>query len=53
MKTSIEIRVESKGHMLGTLGWFREIMSKSEFVIKESTKGTPAIFLKTTEEGGK
>ena len=26
MKTSIEIRIENKGHMLGTLGWFKEIM---------------------------
>lgn len=53
MKTSIEIRIENKGHMLGTLGWFKEIMNRSEFVIRETTKGTPAIFLKTTDDDGK
>jgi len=53
MKTSIEIRIENKGHMLGTLGWFKEIMDRSEFVIRETTKGTPAMFLKTTDDDGK
>jgi hypothetical protein len=53
MKTSIEIRIENKGHMLGTLGWFKEIMNRSEFVIRETTKGTPAMFLKTTDDDGK
>lgn len=53
MKTSIEIRIENKGHMLGTLGWFKEIMNRSEFVIGETTNGTPAIFLKTTDDDGK
>ena len=53
MKTSIEIRIENKGHMLGTLGWFKEIIDRSEFVIRETAKGTPAMFLKTTDDDGK
>jgi hypothetical protein len=53
MKQLIEVKIENKGHMLGTLGWFNEIMNKSEFVIKETTEGTPAMFLKTTDDDGK
>ena len=53
MKTNIEIKIESKGHSLGTLGWLKRIMERSEFVIKETNLGTPAIFLKTVDEDGK
>ena len=53
MKQFIEVKIENKGHMLGTLGWFKEIMERSEFVIRETAKGTPAMFLKTTDDDGK
>jgi len=53
MKTNVEIKIECKGEAVGTLGWFNSIMNKSEFIIKNSNTGTPAIFLKTVEEDGK
>ncbi len=53
METSIEIKIECKGHAVGTLGWFNSVMANSEFVIKNSQKGTPAMFLKTTDKEGK
>jgi hypothetical protein len=52
MKQFIEVKIENKGNMLGTLGWFKEIMERSEFVIRETTEGTPAMFLKTTDDDG-
>ena len=53
MKTNVEIKIECKGEAVGTLGWFNSIMNKSEFIIKNSNTGNPAIFLKTVEEDGK
>ena len=53
MENTIEIKIECKGAAAGTLGWFNSIMQHSEFVVKNSNTGTPAIFLKTTEENGK
>lgn len=53
MKTNVEIKIECKGEAAGTLGWFNSIMNKSEFVIKNSSNGAPAIFLKTLEDDGK
>ena len=53
MKTNVEIKIECKGEAVGTLGWFNSIMNKSEFIIKNSNTGNPAIFLKTNEDEGK
>jgi hypothetical protein len=52
MKTTIEIKIECKGEAVGTLGWFNSIMQKSELVIKNTKKGTPAMFLKTPTKDG-
>jgi hypothetical protein len=53
MKNVIEIKIECKGEAVGTLGWFNAMMSKSEFVIKNTKKGTPAMFLRTPSQDGK
>lgn len=44
---AIEIKVENKGFAKGTLGWFNEILSRSELIIRETKTGTPAMWLKT------
>lgn len=46
MKNTIEIKIECKGKVVGTLGWFNSIMNESEFVIKETKTGLPGMFLK-------
>lgn len=51
MKTQIEIKIEDKGHALGTLGWFKKLMENSELVIRNEN-GLPGIYLKTTDEKG-
>ena len=51
MKTQIEIKIEDKGHALGTLGWFKKLMETSELVIRNEN-GLPGIYLKTTDEKG-
>ena len=51
MKTKIEIKIEDKGHALGTLGWFKKLMENSELVIRNEN-GLPGIYLKTTDEKG-
>jgi hypothetical protein len=52
MKNLIEIKIECKGDAVGTLGWFNSIIEKSELVIKNSKKGSPAMFLKTPQKNG-
>ena len=51
MKTQIEIKIEDKGHALGTLGWFKKLMENSELVIRNEN-GLPGIYLKTTDDKG-
>jgi len=50
---NIEVKIECKGDAVGTLGWFSAMMGRSEFVIKNNQTGSPAMFLKTTEDDGK
>ena len=49
-KEEIGKQIEDKGHVLGTLGWFKKLMENSELVINEN--GLPGIYLKTTDEKG-
>lgn len=53
MVHNVEVKIECKGDAAGTLGWFSAMMERSEFVIKNGKTGSPAIFLKTTDEDGK
>ena len=53
MVHNVEVKIECKGDAAGTLGWFSAMMARSEFVIKNGKTGSPAIFLKTTDDGGK
>jgi len=50
MTHNVEVKIECKGDAAGTLGWFSAMMARSEFVIKNGKTGSPAIFLKTTED---
>ena len=52
MKNTIEIKIEDKGHAVGTLGWFKKLMENSELVIKENVDGIPSMYLKTTDDKG-
>ena len=52
MKTQIEIKIEDKGHALGTLGWFKKLMENSELVIRKNANGTPGMYLKTVDDKG-
>lgn len=51
MKT-IEIKVECKGHAVGTLGWLNSLLNDSELTVKRTKDGTPGMFLKTKDEKG-
>jgi hypothetical protein len=53
MKKIIEIKIECKGHAVGTLGWFNSIISGTELVIKETKSGIPGMFYRTETEDGK
>ena len=49
-KNGLEITVENRKEMVGTMDWFNNLMAKSEFVIRPRPDGLPALYLKITHE---
>ena len=47
-KNGLEITVENRKEMVGTMDWFNNLMAKSEFVIRPRPDGLPALYLKIT-----
>jgi hypothetical protein len=45
-KNGIEITIENCDEMVGTMDWFNDLMSRSEFVIRPRPDGVPALYLK-------
>ncbi len=45
-KNSLEITIEDGDKMVGTMDWFNDLMSRSEFVIRPRPDGVPALCLK-------
>jgi len=44
MTHRFEIRIQCKGHAVGTLNWLNSILSDGELVIKNNKEGVPALF---------
>ena len=49
-KNGLEITVENRKEMVGTMDWFNNLMAKSEFVIRPRPDGLPALYLKIVHE---
>ena len=47
-KNGLKIIVEDRNEMIGTMDWFNDLMSRSEFVIRPRPDGLPALYLKIT-----
>lgn len=41
----ITINIKNCGNAIGTLGWFNELMSDSEFLVRKTRDGIPGMFL--------
>jgi hypothetical protein len=50
---NVEVKVQMKGHAMGTLGWFKNLIEDSELVIRKTRDGMPGMFLheKTNRKG--
>ena len=46
-KNGLKIIVEDRNEMIGTMDWFNDLMSRSEFIIRPRPDGLPALYLKT------
>ncbi len=45
-KNGLKITVEDGDKMVGTMDWFNDLMSRSEFVIRPRPDGLPVLYLK-------
>ena len=45
MDTTVNVRVQIKGHAAGTSGWLAAILNDSELVIRKTRHGIPGMFL--------
>jgi len=45
----LNVKIEAAENARGTVRWFKDLLSRSELVIKDTESGTPCIFLKTLE----
>lgn len=53
MEITINISVAIKGNAIGTLGWFNDLLTHSELVIRNCRDGQAGMFLAVTTKDGK